>query len=274
MKHGENMLKEKLIKVKENNYLLEGGEAYYEVALEMMESIGVLDPELRDKLIYTTFYHWIVDGRFAVEQLKDLLNISLKNLNLHHEVNDQEEHQVFKRTFSILIVALILYKHRSDKFLCEETLYKVKNMVVEYMLMEKDLRGYVKEYGWAHSAAHTADALDELIQCDCFKDSDFMDILNSIKTKVCVGNYVYIDEEDERMVTVVENCIKAKNLNSSKIISWLKDFKIENRSNRTVEYYHLKVNIKHFLRSLYFRLLNVEGAEAIIEEIKGLLNNL
>lgn len=274
MEYGENMLKEKLIKVRENNYLLEGGEAYYEVALEMMESIGVLDPELRDKLIYTTFYHWIVDGRFTVEQLKDLLNISLENLNLHHEINGEEDHQVFKRAFSVLIVALILYKHRSDKFLCEETLYKVKNIVVEYMLMEKDLRGYVKEHGWSHSAAHTADALDELIQCDCFKDSDFMDILNSIKTKVCVGNYVYIDEEDERMVTVVENCIKAKNLNSSKIIFWLKDFKIENPSNRTVEYYHLKVNIKHFLRSLYFRLLNVEGAEAIIEEIKGLLNNL
>lgn len=274
MKLGENLLKEKLIKVKENNYLLEISESYYELALEMMDSIGALDPELRDKLIYTTFYHWIVESRFTTDQLKQLLNISISSSHLFYRLGEEHGDGVFKRTFSVLIVALIIYKHRSDKFLSKQELEEVRHKVVDYMMREEDLRGYVEGKGWAHASAHTADALDELALCDCFSKNNVEEILDSIKAKVCIGYYVYIDEEDERMVNVVENCIKGKILSDSEILSWLKVFKIQTPSNRNIEYYHLKVNIKSFLRSLYFRLLNIEDTEIILKEIKSNLDSL
>jgi len=166
MKLGENKLKEKLMKVRENNYLLEKGESYYEIGLEMMDNIGVLDPELRDKLIYTTFYHWIIEEKFTTEQLRQLLSISISDSHLFNRLNEKHGDGVFKRTFSVLIIALIVYKHRNENFLTKEELQDVRHKVIDYMIREEDLRGYVKGQGWAHASAHTADALDELVLCD------------------------------------------------------------------------------------------------------------
>lgn len=270
----EDMLKEKLIEVENNKYLLENDEQYISIALEMMDNIGSLDSMLRDNLIYETLNQWIKNNKFIFEELESLLNISLDRFHLFHRLYEKDEDAVFKRTFSVLIVALVINKHRKENFLSEKVLYEVKDKLIEYMRNEQDVRGYVEVKGWAHSAAHTADALDELVQCICFNKNDLIDILNSIKAKVYIGYYVYVDEESERMVTVVENSFNRKILSNSEIIEWLQGFKIENIGESYINDFHLKVNIKGFLRSLYFRLLDQEDSNFIIEEIKKILKNL
>lgn len=268
----ETLLKERLIKVKSNDYLLENHEAYYPLGLKMLENIGSLDSELRDKLIYTTLFYWITRSRFSFEELKNLLKICLDSEHLFYKLGDSDA--VFKRTFSVLIIATIIYKHREENFLSEEVLYEVKDKLIEYMINEKDVRGYVEIKGWAHSAAHTADALDELVQCTCFSTNDLMDILEAIKAKVCIGYYVYIDEEDERMVTAVESAFNRRLLSTLEIIEWLQGFKIENPKGNHIEKFHLMINIKSFLRSLYFRLLEKEDSIFILQEIKKILGSL
>lgn len=274
MIYEENMLREKLIKIKNNNYLLENKEDYYPIGLEMMDNIGSLDSELRDKLIYTTLYYWISESRFTVEQLKHLLDISLDSSHLFYKLGDEDKDAVFKRTFSVLIVALVINEHRKENFLSEKVLYEVKDKIVEYMFNERDVRGYDEVKGWAHSAAHTADALDELVQCTCFNKNDLIDILNSIKAKVCIGYYVYVDEESERMVTAVEKAFNRKILSNSEITEWLQEFTMENPKDYRIDNFHLKINIKEFLRSLYFRLLDKEDSIFIIQEIKKILKTL
>jgi Protein of unknown function (DUF2785). len=274
MMQEENILKEKLLEVEDNNYLLENQENYFSLGLEMMDNIGSLDPELRDGLIYATLFHWITEGRFTLEQLEHLLNISLDSEHLFYKICDKDEETVFKRTFSVLIVALIIYEHRKQKFLSVEILYKVKDKLLNYMHLEKDVRGYVQIRGWAHSTAHTADALDELVQCNCFNKADLLEILEAIKTKMCIGYYVYVDEEGERMVTAVKNAFDRKILINTEIIQWLQGFCVEDSNSTHINNYHLKVNIKEFLRSLYFRLLGQDDSSFIIEEIKELLNRL
>lgn len=274
MTYEENMLKEKLKRIKENNYLLESDKSYFTLGLEMLENIGSLDPELRDNLIYEILYTWISNNRFTFKELKELLNISLGRSHLFYRLYDRDEDAVFKRTFSVLVIALIIDRHRKENFLSEEVLYEVKDKLIEYMLNERDVRGYVEVKGWAHSAAHTADALDELVQCISFNKTDLIDILDSIKAKVCIEYYVYIDEESERMVTVVEKAFNRKILSNSEIVGWLQEFRIENPKNSYIDNFHLKVNIKGFLRSLYFRLLEKKNSNFIIEEIKKILNRL
>ncbi|GKX68129.1 DUF2785 domain-containing protein [Inconstantimicrobium mannanitabidum] len=269
----EKELKEKLTKIKNNNYILDGEESYFKLALEMMENIGSTDPELRDELIYGILFNWIIENKLVQEQLKELLSISLDKAHVFYKLGDNGEDSVFTRTFSVLIVALIIYKHNQEAFLSEEELHDVKDKLVEYMLKEQDIRGYVEVKGWAHSAAHTSDALDELAQCDCFNKEDLLDILNSIKIKACTGYYVYIDEESERMVNAIENSFKRKLLSESEIKEWLNGFTIKNAEYNYMQGFHSKVNIKDFLRSLYFRLLEQEEYKSIVEEIKNILNS-
>jgi hypothetical protein len=189
-------------------------------------------------------------------------------------LSEDDQDSVFKRTFSVLIAALIIYEHRKEKFLSKEMLYEVKGKIIKYMLKERDVRGYVEVKGWAHSAAHTADALDELVQCSCFEKNDLIDILSVIKAKVCIGYYVYIDEESERMVTAVERLFNRKILSDFEIIDWLQTFVIKDSKESYINNYHLKVNIKGFLRSLYFRLLEEETSNFIVEEIRKILKKL
>lgn len=86
----------------------------------MMDNIGSLDPILRDELIYGTLLHWIAKSRFTFEQLRDLLNISLGSSHLFYNLGDKDQEAVFKRTFSVLIVALIINKHRKENFLSKK----------------------------------------------------------------------------------------------------------------------------------------------------------
>lgn len=274
MYYYENELKEKLINVKNNNYLLEKEEEYFNIGLEMMKNIGSLDPMLRDELIYETLACWISNKKYNMGQLKDLLNISLDREHLFYKVHVKDEDAVYKRTFSVLIAALIIYEHRKEQFLSEKEIYEVKDKIINYMTNEKDVRGYVEVKGWAHSAAHTADALGELVQCSCFDKSNLMEILNSIKAKVCIEYYVYIYEESERMVTAVLNALSRELLSNSEIINWLKGFCIGNPKGNYIENFHLKVNIKGFLRSLYFRLEDKKNLEGVIKEIKKILMEL
>lgn len=269
----EKELKEKLNKIKNNNYILEGEENCFKLVLEMMDNIGSIDPELRDELIYDILANWIIENKLIHEQLKELLSISLDEAHVFYKLGDNGEDSVFTRTFSALIVALIIYKHNQDAFLSEEELHDVKDKLVEYMLKEQDIRGYVEVKGWAHSAAHTSDALDELAQCACFNKEDLLDILNSIKIKACTGYYVYIDEESERMVNAIENSFKRKLLSESEIKEWLNGFTIKNAEYNYMQGFHSKVNIKGFLRSLYFRLLDQEEYRTIVDEIKNTLNS-
>lgn len=274
MKSQENILKDKLIMIKNNNYLLEKGENYFTFALEMMKNIGSLDPIFRDELIYAILCKWCSNSIFTIEQLKNLLNISLDDDHLFYKLYEADQDAVFKRTFSALVIAVIIYEHRKESFLSEKELYEIKGKLIEYMRKEQDVRGYIEVKGWAHSAAHTADALDELVQCGCLNKIDLIDILNSIREKACIGYYVYVDEESERMVTVVENSFNRRILSDSEIIEWMQGFKLKNSKWSYIDNFHLKVNIKGFLRSLYFRLLDQENSKVIIEEIKKILKDL
>jgi len=92
----------------------------------MMENIGALDTELRDNLIYGTLSNWILNNRFTFEQLENLLNIGVDMSHLFYKLYEKDEDAVFKRTFSVLVVAVIINKHRKKTFLSEKSLHEVK----------------------------------------------------------------------------------------------------------------------------------------------------
>lgn len=271
MPYTENKLLEKLRNIERNNYILEDNKNYYIYALEMMDNIGSTNSILRDDQIYGTLFHWISNGIFDFKELKYLLDISLDDGHLFYKLGEINEDSIFKRSFSVLVVALILHEHRKYDFLSNENLYSIKRRLIKYMIKESDLRGYIEIKGWAHSVAHCADALDELSKCSIFNKNDLIEILNSIKAKVCISNYVYIDEESERMVSVVESILKSKKLDSSEILDWLQTFTIYCSDITYIENFHLKVNIKAFLRSLYFRIFEEAGFSNIAEKIISIL---
>jgi hypothetical protein len=246
-------LKERLAYLKDNP---DRGTADLAILQEMLENIGSPDPVLRDDLIYETFATWIESDKLTPGELKQLMDTCLDDSHVFYKIGESGADSVFTRTFSLLVIALIIDAHRRRKFLTTADLREVETKMIRYMAEEKDVRGFVDQKGWAHSPAHAADVLGQLARCDELKNpEDMLEILNAIRRKVVINNYLYINKEDERMARAAVHVLNRTILDQQAIDGWLNSFIDIRKIDSHPEDDYLRVNVKMFLRSLYFQLL-------------------
>lgn len=246
----------KLTNIRNNNFQLPENESLHIYTSLMLENIGDPNPVFRDTLIYSIFYYWITEKDYYTPlDLRQILSTVLDDKHLFYKIGSYEDSSVFTRTFSILIAALILSKHRKIQLLSSETFTTVKNDIIRYYSQEKDLRGYLDEFGWAHGAAHGADALDELIQCPESNESVCREVLEAIKVNLNNEKYIYSNEEDERITVILYRIIEKNFLTIDELFNWLTDLsKVDMRISRKT--YINYINIRNIIRSLYFRVIH------------------
>ncbi|MED1798512.1 DUF2785 domain-containing protein [Brevibacillus porteri] len=161
---------------------------------------------------------------------------------------------VFTRSFSMLVIPLLLMRHRESPFLSRENIHAIKEKVFFNVREERDYRGYDEEKGWAHAIAHAADALDDLAQCSELDKSALITILDLVYEKMTITDRIYSDGEDERMVTAIVSILNRKMLSQSYVEQWIQSFGDVDKSSEFLPAFKQKINIKNFLKSLYFRL--------------------
>lgn len=265
-------LKESLIKIKENKMTIPEGINKKELIQSMLRYIGDPDPVLRDELIYEVFIDFIMEKKLSDNEVSELVPVLLDNDHLFKGVDEIKEVDVFTRTFSVLTLPLILYRHREKGgFLSEDVFNKIYEQIMRYSREEKDLRGFVPSYGWAHSVAHTADALDELAACHEIDQDKLIDIMAVIKKKSSEWSIGYVFGEEERLTTTVMSIYKRKLLPESYFVDWVKDFGDLELPSQQPESMYIKNNVRSFLSGLYFRMLDYNSETAITESIKDTL---
>ena len=249
----EQYLIEELEKIRNNDYRI-SNHCHYEIAKQMLQHIGSVNPYLRDDLIYSTFSKWIKNNVFTTDELREFLQICIDDQHLLFGLGESNTDAVFTRAFSVLIIAVILLKHNEKQFIPIEELELVKENVFLFAKSEKDVRGYVEEKGWAHSVAHLADCLDEIAKCYDINENDLKALLELISFRAMESQNVFDCEEDERLVTAVHSILKRNVLTSEAICKWIEQFQDVNKTGDYMTDYSIKINAKHFLRSLYFRV--------------------
>ncbi|MGG4447427.1 DUF2785 domain-containing protein [Brevibacillus porteri] len=250
-------VKEKLIFIKENGYQTPSDT--FQFVVEMMNEIGSLDATLRDDLIYTTLSHWIPGNSLTANELEQLIPIILDKNHLLFKLGETNTDSVFTRSFSMLVIPLLLMRHRESPFLSRENIHAIKEKVFFNVREERDYRGYDEEKGWAHAIAHAADALDDLAQCSELDKSDLITILDLVYEKMTITDRIYSDGEDERMVTAIVSILNRKMLSQSYIEQWIQSFGDVDKSSEFLPAFKQKTNRKNFLKSLYFRLKFYKG---------------
>ncbi|PKO16104.1 MAG: hypothetical protein CVU39_08735 [Chloroflexi bacterium HGW-Chloroflexi-10] len=252
----ETELKEKLQKLAQNGFRFAENEDLSEIIPEMLNHIGSTDSYLRDDLIYSAFGTWIL--RYDVidhEKLREMLPIILGDQHLLYRIGEQNTDSVFRRSFSALLLPLLLISHRSKPFFTPAEIYQIKEKLLYFLKNEKDHRGYIPEKGWAHAVAHAADALDDLAQCTELNNNDLAEILDVIRSAICIQDTGYIHLEDERNITAVIAILKRQVLTEKEIIRWIESFADQTLLiNAMPEKLVIRANVKNFLQSLYFRL--------------------
>ncbi|WP_025720868.1 DUF2785 domain-containing protein [Paenibacillus sp. 1-18] len=245
-------LKEKLILIKANDY--QAPSDTFQLIQEMMNNIGSLDAQLRDELIYTTLSNWIPGNALTVNELEQLLPVILDKNHLLFRLDEINTDSVFTRSFSMLVIPLLLMRHRESPFLSSEHIHQIKEKVFYNIHKERDYRGYDEEKGWAHAIAHAADALDDLAQCSELDKKDLLTILDLVYEKMTISDRVYTDGEDERMVKSVISVLNRKILSQTYVEKWIQSFGDVEKNPEFLHAFKQKNNIKNFLKSLYFRI--------------------
>jgi hypothetical protein len=260
-------LKKLLKSIKNNDYEVPHGLNPYELSLVMIDNIGDTDSELRDELILSNLSKWIIEGILSTTEVYKLLVLLLDGdyvLKGLGDINDS----IFSRTFSVEIIAGIIYRHRQENFISQSDIKKALNTVLKFYNEDKDVRGYVKGKGWAHGAAHGADALDEFARCEEIGYDELKKILNAIYNKVNVKHYGYIHFEDERMITVVKAILERKIIPIKEIEDWIRNFYKIEKTGIYPDDLVIEFNVNSFLKSLFFRLVEKPEYEQITNVVR------
>ena len=282
MRLSERALKDQLYEIADNDFALPDQARAMPRALEMLPHLGSPDAELRDDLIYSTLATWILADKFEEDDLKTLLRQMLTAEHLFFKLGEADTDSVFMRSFSMLIIPLILSWHRQRPFLMPYELREVKVKLLDYLEKEQDLRGFVLDEdeagepkGWAHAIAHTADALDDLVRCKEMGSEELVEILNAIRQKAAESKLVFVHLEDERLVTPVIAVLGRKVLTPPDVQSWLAGFvPLAQQKEPFPDCYRQAQNVKNFLRSLYFRARQPDTAVLIGENSANALAEL
>lgn len=243
------------------------------VIQSMLHHIGSTDPELRDQLIYTLFYRFIIeDEQLTNEQLTDLFNTTLK-YHLFHGIGETASDTVFTRSFSTLLIALILYRDRQQGFLSEPNLEMLKAKLLAYLDCEVDTRGYVPGKGWAHAIAHVADTFDELALHPHLDETEFVEILEALWDKVMFPT-AYLHDEDERLLNPIFALLE-RGMDEHEIVVLLYGLPAQLSSQKQQlepeQYWHVVHNVKTFLKSFFVKLYDTNRPmlqTAVFETLK------
>ncbi|MCI0763900.1 DUF2785 domain-containing protein [Bacillus sp. TL12] len=270
-------LQKQLEEIRANHYVIDSTIDIDNLSSTMLQHIGVPNGYLRDKLIYTTFFHLIKNDHIPNTRLQQLLSQSISEQYLFYKINIDDKDAVFTRAFTTLLIALILSADTKHNFLSESDILKVKDKLILYMKQEHDFRGYVNGQGWAHSIAHVSDTFDELIKNPKLETEHYQEILQTLLEKINVHTLYYKYEEDERIVypivAMLQNGLEEKELIAS-LHSLVNQMQSQKTKLSIILYETLYGNVKSFLRSLFFRLRALSICKETEKQIEILLKEL
>jgi hypothetical protein len=267
------MNKEELRRIINDDYNLPDGKTEFGAIQDIIGILGSTDAELRDNLGYGVLNQWLLKKNFLNdEQLEILLDKALSEDMLFYNIGESGTDSVFLRSFSSLLIALILIRDNSNKFLNREKYEQMIEKIGSYCDLENDYRGYIEGKGWAHAPAHIADVIDECMKNSYTALNECSKLWNALLVLTEGASEVFKAEEDERISLAAVTMIELKKVQLPVFIEWLD--KKEELIGRDITSKKRRINFKHLIRCLYFRLSEKELLGEMKKEFLSLEKNL
>lgn len=244
--------------VVEADFKVPNGHTVAQLTPELLGFLGSTDIDVRDPFGYMILAHWIVrDRHYAPDDLRRLRDQLIANLE--QGIGENGTDSVFLRSFSMLMLSVIVYRDNQESFLSPDEVRALLDKSLWYFQAEGDLRGYLPDKGWAHTVAHTADAFKFLARNLHTTANDHRRILSAIADKMLLPvAHTYIYGEDERLVSALIDVLKRETLTLDDWSAWVERFttwKGTWEEGDFVTTIHAPwYNTKNLLRSFYFRL--------------------
>jgi hypothetical protein len=242
------------------------------LAEALLEEFASPDPRVRDTLALTLMERLMVEGRLTLDERMALLRAALDDGHLFAAVGERGTDSVFRRSFSVLMVPLVLEADFRVGELPADLVEWALDRVTAYARAERDWRGYVVGKGWAHAVAHTADALGAVGGHPRTPTARLSDVLSAIYDLATLP-YPLGYREDDRLAWAAYRVIQSGRLGRTAVQDWLDRFQRRIGPHEQAEALG-EANAEHFLRSLYFRFRAKDREDAWLDPIQAALDRL
>jgi len=241
------------VSIAKNDYKIPEGHTLDELTRELFGYLGSTDPELRDDIAYIVYANFLKREMYSTDEIRSHVDELLSNLDIG--IGETESDSVFLRTFSVLLLAEIIYNDNKKPLLDMKQVHAVLAKGLWYLSVEKDPRGHIPVKGWAHALAHTADLMLELAKNRFTNKGDLENILKIIADKLIHStNWVYIHGEDDRLANAAIAVLKRNLVTIIFLQDWIQSLAAPEKSwkGAYMEEGQAKAfhNVRNFLRSL------------------------
>jgi len=225
------------------------------LAGELVDMLASPDPEQRDDIAYSTLASWIYQQKLLdAAALRPIVNRLLANLT--RGVGERDNNTVFGRSFSALVLSVVIARDNVDPVLDAAAWRAIESAAFTYLAAEQDLRGYDPDTGWMHSAAHTADLLKFLARSRYVDAPGQRRYLDAVATKLTTASVVFTHGEDERFARAVLSLIARADFDAAQFDAWLQRTKPAVPEHPTVAQLRAAQNWKNLLAKLEVLLSN------------------
>lgn len=234
-----------------------------------------VNPVIRDELCYNVLAQAILEGVLTREQIRWMIEFFRSTGALFYQIGQQDESSVY-RSFVALVWAILVHVDGDETSHYYEVMHPNERHYIFvsswiYMKQERDMRGYVKEYGWIHAVAHGADLLAAVMAHPLFQIENSEEILNTLAAVLQRMEQPFVDEEEMRLGLVIVAGLLNGKITQSHLANWIEQRKFYEVDGTNLSYYRYAA-YKRMLATVYFRL-EVNGT---LEELlkRSLLEDL
>ncbi len=266
------MNREEIESIAASNFEIPSGRNLALLTGDLLPLLGSTDSHLREGAL-EILWHWGEAGRYSDAELRAIGRKTEENLA--RGCGEREADTVFLRSFSALILEMVVQEDDvrrlrtsgdRNPFLTHDQVLNWFGSALAGFAGEEDFRGFVDGRGWAHALAHKADLLGTLARGRHLDAAHLEQVLTAIAEKLTSpADGVLAFEEDQRLVRAVVHVLLRNEVRNEFLHSWVDQLvhmpdgkawgsvlglhECDQAGNRA------RVNVRNFLRSLYFVLL-------------------
>jgi hypothetical protein len=225
-----------------------------ELTTELTTMLGSTDAHMRDGLAYPTLATWVDRGVY------DDLIVGLGDgmaAGLTVGLGEQGTDSVFRRTFSVLVLAECIDRDNQETLVPPAKLLQWGDHIASWYLRERDVRGYVPGKGWAHAVAHGADAIGVLARSAHFGRNELTVLLDVIGDRVLAPvDAPFAHGEPDRMALATMTVLRRNVLPLTVVEPWVARIAAgaSLAAGGETDPYLATANAQAFLRALHLQL--------------------
>jgi hypothetical protein len=211
--------REDWIALTKGGFVLPPEQRSLDVLVEMNPLLFSPDPVLRDDVAYSAAERWILrDKSVDAAGLRQLLEQWSRNLA--DGLGDNGTDGVFGRSFSALCLSLVAAADLQSPFLAPAEVRAFFDRMLDYLVRERDLRGFDTTRGWMHSVAHTSDALKFLARNPKLGPATDQRLLDAVRAKLDGTQTVFAWGEPDRIALALHSGVRRPDADAAALDAW------------------------------------------------------